>query len=60
MRMEMWFLLAVYMIHGLTLYFLGIFSGIVIARSTVKENLESLGFVKTGAVSDLDNSIMVI
>lgn len=60
LKMKMWFFPVVSMIHDLIFYFLGIFSGIIISRSTVRENLESLGFVKTSAVSDLDNSITVI
>ena len=57
---DAWIFFAVFMFHGLALYFVGVLSGVIIARSTVRENLESLGFVKTDAVSALYNSITVI
>ena len=55
-----WIFFIAFMIHGLALHFTGFLSGIIIARSNIKENLESLGFVRTNAMSVLDNSITVI
>lgn len=57
---DFWSLSIIYMVYSLALYFTGFLSGIVIARSTIRENLESLGFVKTNTPSVLDDSITVV
>lgn len=56
----MWVVFIIYMVHNMIFNLIGVLSGIIIARSTVNENLESLGFVKSNAASVLDNSITVV